>query len=387
MRQTFLFTLLAAVSVGRAQTVWHPPNDADLTTWIAQAAPGDILQLASTHPNFTLDKGLTLLGPSFIHGVPFGPLASGSYVAVSVPAGQQARLVGLTLDSAATGYSIAPALLSTTGDVSLESVSVHQGKLTAGPGVVWLQNCTLVGLYGVTATALELQGASCVMSACAVTGGSINLQFGGSAGPAIAQAGGLLVASHVTAVGGAAPIPLGPGQPALLQGSGVAFVTDSSLAGGAGAAPAAGMQGGNAIQTAGSVSVARTTLVDGANALAPSTGYQLAPQMVGMTIAGFPARGQSFTATAKTSGGQLLGIVGGFGNTLQSVPPIVEPLFGTPQNLVTLALAIPVAGVPVTATVAVPNQVSLFGVGVWLQALQLAGSEIRASAVVGGTIR
>lgn len=79
MRPTFLIALLFTVSIGRAQTVWYPPYDADLTSWIAQAAPGDILQLAGTHPNFTLNKGLTLVGPSFIHGGSF-PNPSGSYI-------------------------------------------------------------------------------------------------------------------------------------------------------------------------------------------------------------------------------------------------------------------------------------------------------------------
>jgi hypothetical protein len=52
-----------------------------------------------------------------------------------------------------------------------------------------------------------------------------------------------------------------------------------------------------------------------------------------------------------------------------------------------LALAVPGPGAQVPATIAVPNLPTLFGADVWLQAVQLAGSTIRASTAVGGAIR
>ncbi|MBL8736321.1 MAG: hypothetical protein JNL12_07850, partial [Planctomycetes bacterium] len=43
-----------------AQTTWVVPNQADLTSYIAQASPGDTLLLGAQHSGFVLDKGLTL---------------------------------------------------------------------------------------------------------------------------------------------------------------------------------------------------------------------------------------------------------------------------------------------------------------------------------------
>ena len=65
--------------------------------------------------------------------------------------------------------------------------------------------------------------------------------------------------------------------------------------------------------------------------------------------------------------------------------PFVEPVFG--GQWIALVLAVPAPAAQVPANVAVPNDAALSGVEVWLQAVQLAGAQIRASAVVGGTIR
>lgn len=388
MGHAFPLILTATASVLGAQTVWYPPNDADLAPWIAQAAPGDILQLASQHPNFTLNKGLTLVAPSsgssFIHGVALGPLITASNIVVNVPAGQRALLSGVSLSAASTGYTLLPAQISTVGDVSLEGVQVGGGAVVLGAGVVLLQNCNLTG--PVTYSALRIQGATCCIANSVVTGGNGSIYGGGGPAVAITVASGSLLASHVDATGGSGLVfPFG--KAALDVSAGIAFVTDCILTGGAGTAAVAGLEGGHAIESTGTVSVARTTLTDGAFAIGPSTGYQIVPQMVGLGLSAFPTRGQSFTVTASTGGGQLLGIVGGFDYAMGTVPPIVEPLFGQPQNLVALALAIQPIGAQVAATVAVPNVAALFGVGVWLQAIQVAGGEIRASAVVGGTIR
>jgi hypothetical protein len=83
----------------------------------------------------------------------------------------------------------------------------------------------------------------------------------------------------------------------------------------------------------------------------------------------------------------LLVIVGGFDATPNSLPPVVEPVFGMPAQLVVLTLALPGAGASVGCTVSVPNLTSLLGVQIWLQAAQLAGAQIHASTLVGGPIR
>lgn len=386
MRTTLWITLSFVVSIGRAQTVWYPPNGADLTSWIAQAAPGDILQLASGHPSFTLNKGLTLVGPSGVLVTGGGPFLQPPSIHVAVPAGQQARLVDLSLAGVSTGYAILMSQVVTSGNVSIERLTMQDGLVSLGAGSVLMQDCQLTGSFGGTAV-VSIQGATCEITSSTVTGGNSTSSFqGGGAQVAVDLFGGTLVASHMVATGGSSPLSLGPGQPALRTTGGTAFLTDCTLTGGAGAAPVAGTQGSPALQAAGGVSVARTNLVSGLNVLGVSTGFQQAPQMIGLALSSAPRRGQAFTASATTSGGQLLGIVGGMVGTLNVVPAIVEPLLGQPQDLVTLVVSIPTAGVPVTANVTVPNQTALFGVGVWLQAIQLAGSEIRASAAAGGTI-
>lgn len=143
-----------------------------------------------------------------------------------------------------------------------------------------------------------------------------------------------------------------------------------------------------ALDSAGTVSIARTTLTDAVGALGTSTGYQQVGQMVGMHCPTPPSLGNPLIATARAGDSQeLLGIVGGFDRTANFVAAIVEPLFGVPSQLLTLALAIPAPSAPVPLTVPVPNVPALVGTELWLQALQLAGGEIRASTVVGGVIR
>lgn len=98
------------------------------------------------------------------------------------------------------------------------------------------------------------------------------------------------------------------------------------------------------IQATGSMSIARTVVVDG-HLSGASSGFQSDEEMVGITSTGTPTVGASFTATAQPGNSQvLMGIVGGFLRGSSIVTPIVDPLFGDAAHLVTVAIGLPPAG-------------------------------------------
>jgi hypothetical protein len=368
-----------------AQVVWNVPNGASVDVYISQASPGDILQLGANHAGFTLNKGLVVQGA--VGGtticVPFQ--VNSNQIVVAVPAGQSASLDRLQLITWLDGHGgvYRPSLTLQSGLCDVRDVSVA-GVVTVQAGSHVLER------LAVSQGVLQVIGGICTLTQSVLTGldsrsGLFGLPTGSSA--AVDQTGGILVASGVTARGGSGQVSVGftiPAMPAVAVTGGTAYVTDSAFTGGAGP----GVPASQALSGNGSVSVARTSLLSGSGSTGSGTGFTSVPEMVGMSCAAAPVRGGSFTVTA-TAGSSLglLGIVAGFDATPNSLPPVVEPVFGAPAQWMVLTLALPGAGAQVGTTVSVPNVTGLLGAQVWLQAAQLAGAQVHASTLVGGPIR
>lgn len=91
-------------------------------------------------------------------------------------------------------------------------------------------------------------------------------------------------------------------------------------------------------------------------------------------------------ATAVSSQ-QLLGLFAGLDRTRSDLPFVPEPLFGAtaPVFLLT-AVANLAPSANVVATVRIPTSPALLGRALWGRAVQLAGSIVHASALVGGVV-
>lgn len=383
-------TALAAAllaTAAAAQTVWTVPQGQALDPYIAMASPGDVLLLDGYHPEFVLDKGLSIIGRgTYLYTPQSGTSISGfNQITVNVPPGQQATLQGFALNIwSATGTGT-NGIIVYGGKVTIADVDSNSGISVSGETILQRVRITSGGL-GISGT--------CLASDVTVKGRNLATTFTSvlTPSPAISVGGAStrFIGSRITATGGTGgSVSTYPFLFASREGldvlSGQVFLTDSVLQGGAGGAP---VLGGVAVASPGNVALARTTLVDGAGAQTTSSGYQFVPTMVGLVAGAPPTRGRPFQATA-TAGSSLslLAIVGGHDRTLNTLPPFVEPLLGNPSQLVALALAAPAPGAQVPVVVAVPQMASLLGTAVWLQALQLDGATIRASAVVGGATR
>lgn len=385
MRRIPLLATALLATPAAAQVVWTVPTGQDLDPFIAQASPGDILLLGGNHPTFQLNKGLTIVG------LGTDPV-TGSYVSgfigigIDVPAGQTATLMGFQLQVWSATGQYTNALLVYGGRVTIADVVTNNSVGVFGEVVLQRVKITSGGLGiggDVFATDVSVTGRS-----LAVTFTSILLP---SAGVIVGGANTRFVGSRLTANGGAGGTTTWPTTQTYASRAGMevlggqVFLTDSTLAGVAGSPLLAASV---ALAGNGNVAIARTTLLEGAGATATSSGYQTVDTMVGMQALEQPTRGQSFAVTATAGSSQsLLGIVAGLDRTVNILPPVVEPVFGIPAQLIALTLAMPTAGATVPAAVAVPNLPTLLGVELWLQAVQLAGPTIRASTPVGGAIR
>lgn len=371
-----LAAIALVTSLLGAQQTWTVPSGANVDTYIAQASPGDLLVLSGGYYVFTVSKGLTILGNgSSIAGVVF-----------QVPPGQRASLSNVTMTGPGFPYS-GGSISVLGGQVALANVGFQgRGRLDVTAGEVVVQ-----GISG--SCSLGVDGGRCSVTDSVLIGSSAawDYNFGSIAAlPGLRQTGGQVVVSHSDLRGGDGgvggsmfPIYLGAAA-GLRQDAGFAWLSDCTTTGGAG--PAA-LLGQPAVEASGTTAIARTTMTDGALAAGPSSGWQAEPEMVGLTCSATPVRGTSFVVTAKAGTAQdVMGIVGGFTRYSNLVPPVVEPLFVDPSQMVGLALSVPSSGGTLSTTVNVPNLVALYGSEVWLQAVQLAGVSVRASTVVGGTI-
>jgi hypothetical protein len=392
-----------------AQTVWNVPNGADLAPFIAQAAPGDVLQLAASHPCFTLDKGLVLraaaagttIAPVLVLSQPFGRLDS----AFAIPAGERARTVGVlfTGSTAPWGATRPPygQQVVVQGSAAFEDCGFElwsggpapvRGAVDVLGGDVVFTRCSLMSRdYYV---ALRLVAGTCTLTNTTLRGPNHNIDthtgWSSSNNSGLRQEGGVLVGSRLTIVGGESACGLcyGAGAAGLVSVAGSMFLTDSTVTGGQ---ATAGPPGGAGIDGHTGVQIARNAITPGSGGFPPAVavlGAVPVPELLGLGAATGPRRGQTFTATATSSApAALLAFVGAFDWGAATVAAFPEPWWLPLGASATLALHAPAVGSVVTYGLVVPNVASLGGVQVWLQAAQVEGGALHVSAPVGGTIR
>lgn len=377
----FVLSALALENAAWAQATWSVPNNGDVSSVIGQAAPGDIVQLAATHPPFNLSKGVVVMGAAggttLTHPAMSGFSAS---MTVDIPAGQRASLMNVNLAAGYNGYSWSDSVLALAGG-QCEVSNVGASIVVVSGGCHVLQRIPPVRL--------QVSGGICSLSNSTLAGVAVLNSYGlptGGQYPGLWQSGGQLLASKVTLTGPHGGILWNPAPAAEIVG-GTAWFTDSTITGGS---TPFGAAGAPALVGNGSVRTARTTLTNGTGGqpTPPSSGFLPAPTMVGLWCDSQPVVGGTFTIRA-TAGSSLdmMGLVIGIDATPNSVPNVVEPVFGDLSSLIVVLLGYPPVGGVVTTPLAVPNNLSLRGHGVWLQAVQVDGAMMRASAVVGGTMR
>lgn len=397
-----LLGVLCLASWCGAQTVWTVPNGRNLASYIAQAAPGDVLLLGATHPGFTLDKGLTLRpasGRSLIQDS--NPLYWRS--TLSVPAGQLASLRELDFVSGQSMFVSGLPALTVSGVAHFEdcSVSGSQGPaVSASNTVMSMRGCRLQGTYQSEAVVLSSGFNSFVSCSFAGSNGVNGSTLETAPRAAVVIHGGYSMLSNCTLTPGLAvpgtyaPIVLGP-VPGLKVVGGSVYLTDSVVHGGDWPATASvplPWPGAPAISVegAGQVEYARGQLLPGAGQPAgpPTVGNAtLQTAMVGVGSSGSLQLGGTFTVTAMAgSSGQLLAMVMWVGIAPNLFPPVVEPLWGDPFSGVAIGLAPAAPGASVPFAIAIPAAPQLLNAHFVAQALQVDSPRIRCSAVVGGTL-
>lgn len=377
--------LLSAVA---AQTVWNVPSGTSVDAAIALAQPGDVLVLSGSYPPFTLDKGLTLRGPATIQRL--NGFVNIRRTRLTIPAGQRAHLSELSFERTYTALGPSSHEVDVSGDASFDGCTFEVRGLPRGfevtAGNVSLQRCSIEARSG---DAFVLLGGVASLTDCSV---SVQNPSDELPAPAVVVEGGTLVASRLQATGGTgviSNITLVPGQPALRQTAGAAWITDSVLTGGAPSVFFQVTAAGPGIEGAGGVTIARTQVVaGGTNPSGPSTGFSIAPELVGIASSAELVRGTTVDVVATPgTAGLLLGMGASFSLASAQTPLVPQPLFGAPGPIVPVLLTVPISGQPVTLTVAVPNLPALAGQSFWFQACELTPAGLQGSAVVGGVVR
>jgi len=383
--------------VGMAQSTWIVPNDADLTSYIQAAAPGDTLMLGSSHPNFTLTKGLNLIG----NNTQILPEAATPQTVVAVPAGQRASLSGLVI---ALGYSppfqLWSGTLDLSGDITVQNCTATSftAPVRVRQGHVVLRDCTLQGSRG--STGLIVEGGTCSVVNSILRGSNALQEYQGpsyNAGPGVVILGGNVWLTNVQVKGG----NLGTiyGQPSLsgspglvVNGNATVQVTQSTLTGGDGAFYITPIYAWPAIQ-AGSGVVFETgntlSFGQGPTQGGPAVGnVQSAPSLVGLRSVGSLALGATFTLQATAGPAQMpLCVAASLASSAGMHPLAAQPVLGNGNGLVIQFVAVaPAPGAVVSTATTVPNITALRGVCVSWQAFQWTGSLVQASAIVGGVV-
>ena len=379
--------LLALAATSPAQTVWTVPNGADVNAVIAQASPGDILQLGAGHPSFTVDKGVTIVGQAGYTAI-YPPPTSfpwvGGHIVVAVPPGQRASLSRLWVGAGSDGYFWYWGTVALQSGYAVLTDTSVEGYVTVSGGTQVVERMQISrGTFEVTA------------GICEISDSTLSGRDDGSFPPwgntvGMRVTGGTVVGSRLTVSGGDAGFPYGSPSAAwaVIATGGTTYLTDCSLLGGNGLLSPSFVVGAPAFSGTGPLCAARTTFASGTNATSASASYQSIPELVGLRCDTAPTRGATFTVTATAGSSQgLLGMIGGFDMAPFTLPLIVEPMFGNPAQWIVLVATVPAPGAAVPYAVPVPNVASLHGVDVWVQAAQLAATEIRASVLVGGTIQ
>ena len=396
----FVFGLLAACPPLFAQAVWSMGAPwLDLDQVIAMAAPGDVVQLNGLQfPPFTMNKGLTLIGPGTI--LPFTSVPTNQVTRFAAPAGELAHVVDVTF----TTHPVFQAFtngVEATGAVTFEGCSFgpsNPANLTVA-GTVLLHHCTIAGNVNGGSYAvggMRVLGGTCAIVDCTLLGASA--VFSGSytsyivpPSPALSVFGGTVLVSSSTLSGGAgmahpmfgAPLP---GEPAVIVTAGSLSLCDCSLAGG-GSPPQ--LPGPVALVGNAATFHGRTTLAGGGGSTtgASSSGpVQHLPQLVGMRISAQFRLGSTTTLTATSGSSQPLGMVASFDPSPSAHPAVIDPIFGSLSQLVPLFQTLPANGQQIPHVVGVPNQPHLLGVALQVQAYQLDGNFVRMSAAAGGML-
>lgn len=395
-----LVPLLAlVVSTLSAQTVWIAPPDTNLDVFLAQVSPGDVVYVSGVVRPFTLTKGVTLIGlvgvvPTYNQGQ--------AVTTIAIPAGQGAHLVGLRFqDSGEFGQHS----VQVDGDVDFEDCvfsGSYPASVTVRSGAVAMHHCVLAGLpmssWG-GCPGLRLEGGVCSLSDCYLRGVSAYPRFGTNyprpSTPALEQVGGVLLASRVNAFGGDAAASFSSTynfypSPAFHCSGGVAYIVDSTLTGGRGDAGFASHPGAPALLGITTTAHARSTLTGGLGTVigSPTQGPVVhVPELLGITWNHGLLLGLTATASITVGTSQPMLLYAGLQSGAVTLPGVIEPVFGPPGQLVAIAFALPQPGVATQVSIQVPALPSLRGIGLRLQALQLAGSGARASAAVGSVLR
>lgn len=382
---------LAFASVAAAQTTWSMGSPwTDLATVLAAAAPGDVVLLNGlTFPPIDLTKGLTILGPGTIATTLALPNVQST---LTIPPGERAHLVDVDFQPLLyLGVVIAGQRVVADGDITFENCTFRAGApsnlLTAG--AVMLHRCTVTGnaatFWPQSGGGMVVHSGFCSLVDCTVDGG--NSLFCGScpnyflpATAALRVVTGTVVASNTVFSGGSGAVGGVFGTSAgtnAVQTSGTAYFTDCTIQAGStpgGSAPAPMVANATTF-------FARTLLG------AATTPQSNLPQLVGMQLSQGLRLGQTSTITATSGGANLLGILAGFDGAVGSHPVVIEPVLAPVSQLITLTIALPSPGSAVSRALAVPSAPALVGLAVYVQALQLDGLTVRASAPVGSVVR
>ncbi|MCA8948746.1 MAG: hypothetical protein KDE27_04545 [Planctomycetes bacterium] len=394
--------LLFSCAGAFAQTVWSAEGNTgtnNLTTVLAQVAPGDIVELVpgtGTFPPFTLNVGIELIGPGQVVGD----------VVLTIPAGQRMRVADV--DFLVQG----PDRVSTTGDVAFEHCTFDPGtplansawlNLAIASGTVFMRDCDSLAYLSGGGVSVS-GGALCCITDCRFEGGNAWLQspttpVGYAGHPALLVYSATVIASHLTAIGGDTNCALLPAESLASAAievwpAATLRLSDSVATGGIGwfnANFCAPQSGANAIDSAGTAIVSRCTLTGGAGYGGPNLpthgNVTFSTELVGLTLDQGFALGQTTTATADAlATPRLLAIVGGFDATPGTVAPVNGPVFGVGGQPFVLA-ALTISSGQLSRPIVIPNLAALRYAEVWIQAFQLAGSVVEASPAAGGLVR
>lgn len=362
------------------------------TNALVNAAPGDTIILSSgtMYSSFTLNKGLTIVGPAWV--VP----STGPVTTVNVPPNQKASLYGLNFNVNGGFYRFHRLVVS--GNVTLEGCHVYGGRPSLVlNGTICMRQCTVDGLQSDRGETI-IHGGTVSLISCSLEGSrAMSDPISGShpAAPALRVVNGVALATDLHATGsvgisyfsGLGYYPSSAGV--CVAASGTALLTDSTCVGGHGHTSGQG-PGASAIESFGTVEIARTTLTPGLGIPngQPSTGnVATVPQRPGVYQSHLFLGSAGFiTSLPGNSQGTLI-VVASLGNDIGTLPFVNGYVSGLNSLNTVIAAANPVPGSVVTGTFAIPNVPALRHIGVWSQAFQLAGTEVYASSVTGGFIR
>ncbi len=394
IRDVALAAFLAAV--GTAQTVWNVPAGNPIQPVVDGASPGDIVVLTpgATYATFTLNKGLTVIGPATI-GTPTGFPAQ----VFDIPAGQVGRLIDTIVEPPVPplgfpGFTteVRGGVMAFEGCTFRNSPGTFAALRSASARVV-LDHCVVDGSIGVAQT---FGNATCAFAAEDSDVVATNCDFLGPAGAFFSVPGvgirftgaGSLHLSHCTVLGGAAGGLVAEFPPQSAIWSTVpAWITDSTITGGDGGSAFPGAPG---ITTTAATEVARSTISAGSGFLpSPATDGPVTtnPQLLGVrssnpTTVGGPL---TITFTADQAGIGITALASEIGLVPPvSIPVLAQPLWAT-SLFVAGSLTTDATGEAALA-VTVPNAPGLQFESFDFFGARIAGAQVQLSPVVPVTV-